>query len=201
MNDKAKAFRAYKTVNEMLKDRHYIIEESNLEMNLDDFEGKFVDGDKVNYSGMRIISVHEEDNENCILVEFHDEEIRQNDIGNILEHARDNKCKRIILVHKSKISSVAAKTATMFEGVFEDFLFEDLIVNVTRHILVPQHIKLLEDEKKALLERYNVKLSQLPRLLRSDPICKYYGFEKGDVIKIIRKSETAGRYVTYRAVF
>ncbi len=66
--------------------------------------------------------------------------------------------------------------------------------------LVPKHEILSEEEKKKLLEKFNISLKQLPRILITDPCVKALGAKVGDVIKITRKSPTAGEYFYYRVV-
>ena len=82
--------------------------------------------------------------------------------------------------------------------VFELFTQEELLVNITHHQLVPKRSVLLDSEKAELLKWYRAKESQLPKIQCEDPVAKYFGVRRGQVMKIVRPSETAGRYVTYR---
>jgi len=54
------------------------------------------------------------------------------------------------------------------------------------HIFQPKHSKLKEEEVNELLERFNVSLSQLPKISKKDPALPE-SCEIGDVIKIERK--------------
>lgn len=105
-----------------------------------------------------------------------------------------------ILISHVAVSSSAKKEISKFAQwtSIEWFLEEDLLINITHHELVPRHVLLSRDEKAALLKRYRLKETQLPRILNRDPVAKYLGLKRGQVVKIIRKSETAGRYASYR---
>ncbi|MBU0666626.1 MAG: DNA-directed RNA polymerase subunit H [Nanoarchaeota archaeon] len=68
------------------------------------------------------------------------------------------------------------------------------------HLLIPEHVKLNEKEKKALLEKYNIEVKDLPKILSTDSAISHLDVEEKDVIKIIRKSSTAGTSTFYRGV-
>jgi len=73
-------------------------------------------------------------------------------------------------------------------------------IEPAKHDLVPKHELLNEKDKEELLKQYGIELKQLPRILVSDPAIKELGAKVGDVVKIVRKSETAGEYKYFRVV-
>jgi DNA-directed RNA polymerase subunit H len=72
--------------------------------------------------------------------------------------------------------------------------------NLFKHELVPEHRVLGEEEKKELLDRYNITLQQLPKILVVDPVVRFLGAKPGDVLEITRRSPTAGETKYYRVV-
>jgi DNA-directed RNA polymerase subunit H (RpoH/RPB5) len=73
-------------------------------------------------------------------------------------------------------------------------------IDYSKHVFVPKHIKLTEKEVEELLLRYNVSKKQLPKISREDPVISEMDLKRGDIIKIIRKSETMKEAFYYRVV-
>lgn len=77
----------------------------------------------------------------------------------------------------------------------------DLItVDISLHELVPKHEVLTKLDKQELLRRLGVTESELPRILLTDPAARNLEAKPGDVIRITRKSQTAGQSTYYRTV-
>ena len=72
--------------------------------------------------------------------------------------------------------------------------------DVAKHALVPKHSKVSEKELKEILETYAIDLANLPRIYRKDPAILDLDVKEGDVIKVARKSPTAGEVAFYRRV-
>ena len=65
------------------------------------------------------------------------------------------------------------------------FSERDFKFNPTKNMLTPRHIRASqEDIQKLRLKK--IKNEHLPKILESDPICKWYGFRKEEIIKIYR---------------
>ena len=78
--------------------------------------------------------------------------------------------------------------------------------SVMSHQLVPTHTLLNEKEEAEVLARYKTSKDALPKIRRTDPCVQSLEAKAGEevrrgrIIKITRKSETAGIYTTYRIV-
>lgn len=74
------------------------------------------------------------------------------------------------------------------------------MVDILQHELVPKHKKLTKKEEEKVLKKYNASKEKIPKILSTDPAIKEIEAQPGDIIKIIRNSETAGKVVYYRVV-
>ena len=72
--------------------------------------------------------------------------------------------------------------------------------DIFQHKLVPKQEILTDEERDQLLQKYRVHPYQLPQISSVDPTVKAIGAKPGDVLRVIRKSSTAGEHMAYRYV-
>ncbi|KAK5096714.1 DNA-directed RNA polymerases II 24 kDa polypeptide (RNA polymerase II subunit 5) [Exophiala xenobiotica] len=217
-------WRIWRTVNEMLADRGYEISREEKEIPRDTFIGRFeddtgeVDRRKMTLKANPTTEMIKRDTPRptkanpdpsttagTIWVEFcADRSVGIKQTRAFAHTLQESHYTTGIFITQEQPNAAALRA---FDPLLElgieakNFKEEDLLVNITKHELVPRHILLSDEEKKVLLDRYRLRETQLPRIQSDDPVARYLGLRKGQVVKIIRKSETAGRYASYRWVY
>lgn len=73
---------------------------------------------------------------------------------------------------------------------FETFHILHLTFDISEHVLVPKHRLITSPkERKQILEGYaltEASINQLPNLLPTDPVAKYYAFPMGSIVEVTR---------------
>ena len=199
-------FRIRRTLLKMLKKRSYVVDAAQLAMTPRGFVDQF--GDQPKRNDLTILAEHETDAEDQLFVFLPDDDkVGVKTIKQYCEMMKEASVSHAILVVKQGVTPFAKtalqEMASALQEMASTYLIEhfrdaELLVDVTEHRLVPAHALLSPEDRQALLDRYKLRAEQLPRIQRTDPVARYYGLKVGDVVKIVRPSETAGRYVTYR---
>ena len=193
----------------MCHDRGYMVSQGDLDMTLPEWKAKWGDRPDEDQPARNVLTFmveHSEDEANRLFVFFpHRADVRQEDVQILFEKMQEGSAKNAILVVRGKVTLQAAKSIEIMEKekqyVMQWFLEYELEVNLTQHNMVPEHRLLSAEEKKTMQERYSLSDDQISRIQLDDPIAKYYGAKVGQVFKIVRSSQTAGRYVSYRIVY
>lgn len=108
----------------------------------------------------------------------------------------------LVLVYKSVITAFAKQfiISDVHDINVQVFSENELSFNITKHELVPKHEVLTTQQRNEIVRKYKAGLKHFPLMLSSDPVARYYGALPGTMMKITRKSPTAGEYVLYRVV-
>lgn len=209
MDDEAetyKLWRVRKTIMQLCHDRGYLVTQDELDQSLDGFKAQFGDKPSERRPGradLIVLVAHNDDPTDQMFVFFPEEpKVGVKTIKTYCQRMQEENIHRAIIVVQHGMTPTAKQSLGDMapKYILEQYLEAELLINITEHMLVPEHIVMTPEEKKELLERYKLKESQLPRIQQSDPVSRYFGLKRGQVVKIVRPSETAGRYVTYRLV-
>lgn len=112
--------------------------------------------------------------------------IGKREILNIIEEMEDEDVEHLILVIPQKLTPLALQELKMCDKEIEVFLYKEMMFNITKHCTQPKIQLLTPQQKKNLIKE--IKSSQLPILLKSDPIARYYNAKPGMVFKFQRPS-------------
>jgi len=194
-------YRAYKTVLEMIEDRNYIVPNEYKE--IDDKTFKYL----YSNSKLDIFIKNDTDNDNKLFAKFILlNKVKPNFIRELIskikeEFITEEKDKMLLILKNKPNNSILKIIKESKYKCCQIFWLNNLQFNITKHSLVPKHIKLNEEEIINLLKKYSLKdRLQLPIINKEDPVIKYYDIIPNSVVKIDRPSKTMGNYEFYRCV-
>ncbi|TKY62687.1 DNA-directed RNA polymerase V subunit 5A [Spatholobus suberectus] len=203
-----------RTTLEMLRDRGYSVPSHEIDLSLSEFRemhGQSPDPDRLRLSlthatnpSKRVsIPTQRVSLSASVLVIFCGTGVvKVTDIRNIAgQIVNRDTLTGLILIVQNHITSQALKAVNLFSFKVEIFQITDLLVNITKHVLKPKHQVLTDRQKQNLLKKYNIEEKQLPRMLQTDAIARYYGLERGQVVKVTYSGEITQMHVTYRCVW
>uniref|UniRef100_A0A8C1SDI6 DNA-directed RNA polymerases I, II, and III subunit RPABC1 n=1 Tax=Cyprinus carpio TaxID=7962 RepID=A0A8C1SDI6_CYPCA len=201
MDDEEETYRLWKirkTIMQLCHDRGYLVTQDELDQTLDEFRGQFGDRPsegRPRRTDLTVLVAHNDDPTDQMFVFFPEEtKVGIKTIKMYCQRMQEENITRAIIVVQTGMTPSAKQSLVDMapKYILEQFLQQELLIKITEHEvrrfprIVTHYIKLKE--------------TQLPRIQSSDPVARYFGLKRGQVVKIIRPSETAGRYITYRLV-
>lgn len=134
-----------------------------------------------------IIEATKNDNEKMCVILSNITSLGVERMKEYINYMEKNKYKHGIIIYIS-VTSKATKiieNENIANKIIELFQHKELMFNITKHVYVPKHIKLSNEEAIEFKEKYGVSFAGIKT---TDPISKFYFYSKGDVIKIIQNN-------------
>ena len=151
--------------------------------------------------------VFSKDGNNLIVKYITSVKVRAGNISSLIQEMVDEKLNTgdtlVLIVNDTITSDSLSESINNYQKKQNKFIqifnVESLMFNITEHVLVPNHEIVDETEMNTIMQKYNIQVpAQLPLILQSDPVAKFIGAKKGDLVKITKPSETSGEYINYR---
>jgi len=125
----------------------------------------------------------------CYIIFTRDVKININYIKDLTRLMLEQDIEHVIVIYNGNIT-INTQNINDIKLLYniEFFSEKSFMYNVSKHSLVPKHEKLIADS-----DEYNLIIKEknnLPHIFEHDPICKYFNFKQGDLLKIYRKNNT-----------
>jgi len=202
MDDIRQLFASWKTTIDMMLDRGYIFETPYNEIGFEEFKILYGDRNCDIYATDNTWEPGKKMYAKFILNPKTKTSQVKEYIEEIVEKYLDTDKDELLIVMRGLFNSNIMKIQKdkMYKYV-QIMWVKNLLFNPTRHSLVPKHEKISKEEMESVLIKYELKSkSQLPLITKDDPIVRWYNFKSGDIIRIIRASETTKEAIFYRCV-
>lgn len=201
MGDNKKIMDVYKSRNillEILKRRNYETE------NYDEFS---INEIHTLYNNKQLDMLFENTNNKVYVKYFVDKMIRPNNIYEIIEDLFNyeqiliDKDELIIVIKDEPNETLEKLQNTIYQ---QDNIYINIInidrlqFNPLKHILVPFHRILSQEEKEEIIKKYNIVNDNIPTISRFDPISQVIGIRPGQYCEITRPSKTSITSKFYR---
>ena len=118
------------------------------------------------------------------------------------------------LLSKEDIIVIITKDKVTYQGALEEYInrifyrdgtfaqifwLNSLLFNISEHDLVPKYRIMTQEEKQALIDKLFLDDEKnLPKILVTDPVAKFYGVRIGQLCEIGYTNETNGFNKSYR---
>ena len=103
------------------------------------------------------------------------------------------------ITYKGSMEEYVNKVFNNLKRFVQVFYLNELLFDITEHELVPEYKILDEEGKKKVMDKYFVEEDkQLPYVLVSDPVARFYGVKVGELVEITDYSESNGKNKSYR---
>tara|TARA_Y100001980_G_C14550350_1_gene332833 strand:- start:2559 stop:3176 length:618 start_codon:yes stop_codon:yes gene_type:complete len=172
-----------------------------------------------NYDGFSLNQIHTlvnneqldmifKNDKNTIYIKYFIEKmLRPNNIYDIIEDLFNienllNINDELIIIIKEKPNDSIIKLQKLIytqDNIFINIIdINALQYNALKHYLVPKHRPLNEEEKKQIIEKYNIENDNIPNISRFDAVAKLLGLRPGQYCEIERPSKTSITSLYYR---
>lgn len=193
-----------KTILRLLEIQKYAV--SSYHLSFEDFL-EWAEGDSIrtNKEAMTLVLSKERPKpEKVVIMWLADGKLGEN-IQNVLFRMNKEESNRAIVIVDDGVTPSAnalIKNLARKKIRIETSLLRELQFVITDHEYVPEHKLCGPKIKNEILKAYGIKINEMPAIKINDPAIKHLGAYKGQLVQIIRESDTqpGNKIITYRAV-
>jgi len=140
------------------------------------------------------LTLYEKKNELIIVWFFDIDKLNIDYIKEFIAILENKNYKHGIIIYQNYITSSTKKVLeNLYKFTIELFLLKEFQYDMTDFKYYCPHKKLSMEEAKLIKEQFK---NNLPYILKTDVICRYFFFQKHDIIKITRRNQS----IAYRIV-